>query len=238
MTDTQTKQALPIFYSNPVLLDQQSHQDLSLNSDLKFTFAKNMAAVPVNVVELPLLMKDYPVLFIGENPTTLAVIMGLSPDQNLFISHKGDWEEGKYIPAYVRRYPFILSENEQEQNYSLCVDHNDQTIQQSNDNPFFNKDKPSEMTLNAMEFCKSYHQACNQTANFCALVEELNLLSPFNHHLLDDLGLENTRVIDEEKINKLSDQNFLALRKKQAVPFLYAQLFSMNNWQKLYEKTL
>ena len=183
--EEKSQQDNPIFYKNPVFLDQEKHKGKSLNPDLGFSFASGQIAVPVNAVEFPFLTRHYPVVFVGEENTTPAVFMGLRPNENLFVED-GKWQERTYIPAYVRRYPFIMSEDKQNDKLILCVDENDDTIVKKKDNEFFDGSEMTDLTKNALEFCKSYHQASMQTTEFAKKLKEFDLLTPFRHQILNN----------------------------------------------------
>ncbi len=227
----------PIFYQNPVFLDKSIHGEMSVDPKLNFGFAKEQIALPVNAIEFTFLMKHYPIIFIGEEKTTPAVFLGLQPNQNLFVNKKGEWEEKVYVPAYARRYPFIMSEDKENDRLILCVDDNKDVLVKNNKKPLFDGEEMSETTKEALEFCKSYHQASLQTNSFCEKLKELDLLSPFNHALLRNLGFNQLYTIDEKKMNELSDEKFLELKKTGTLALVYAQLFSMNNWQTLFDET-
>lgn len=237
-TDAHKAAQLPIFYKNPSYLRLDIHKDYALNPALKYSFAKNIAAVPLNVMELPLALRDYPVVFIGTEQKTLGVIMGLKPDNNVFVNDKGDWEKGRYVPAYVRRYPFILSDGMEENQYALCIDDTKENFITDAKNGLFIDGEASPVIKNAMNFCQSYFEANRQSEEFCRFVTEKDLLSPFSHSLLSQLGLSSVYSFDEQKISKLDDKTYLELREKGYLPFIYAQLFSMNNLQSLYERSL
>ncbi len=229
---------LPIFYHKPCFLNNDDYGDKGLNPQLKFSFAKNTAAVPITLVEMPIAMRDYPLLFIGETDLTLAVIMGLKPDQNLFIDQKNDWEADFYIPAYIRRYPFILAEQDQSQNLVLCIDDTRETVQKKTKDRFYQDGVAADFVKNAASFAQNYFEAGIKTNDFCKTIKALDLLTPLNLDLVKDLGFRRVSCIDEEKLKKLSDADYLSLKKKGYMAFIYAQLFSMNNWQNLYQRHL
>lgn len=229
------KPANPIFYENPVFLDKTIHGEMSLNPKLNFSFAKDQIALPANAVEFSFLMKNYPIIFIGGEKITPAIFLGLRPNENLFVDKKGAWKEQTYVPAYARRYPFIMSEDKENDRLILCVDDSKETLVKNDKKPLFEKEEMSETTKQALEFCKSYHQASLDTARFCEKLKELDILSPFSHNVLQRLGFNQLLTIDEKKLNALPDDKFIELRKTGTLALVYAQLFSMNNWQTLFE---
>ena len=49
----------------------------------------------------------YPIVFSDES-VPIAAVVGLRNDSNLFVDSQGQWLADESLPAYVRRYPFIL----------------------------------------------------------------------------------------------------------------------------------
>ena len=84
-------------------------------------------------------------------------MLGLRGQQNLFVESDGQWREGSYVPAYVRRYPFIFLENEARSEWTLCVDEAAPQLVEGRENPLFDDDgKPTALTRSALEFCRDY----------------------------------------------------------------------------------
>ncbi|PCH98537.1 MAG: sapC family protein, partial [Alphaproteobacteria bacterium] len=128
MADEAQPKQLPMFYNNPVLLDGQKHKGLSLVKDFGLTFTKGSNAVPVNLVELPQIAHFYPIAFSNDGMATPVAILGVRNDENLFVNDKGEWAKDTYIPSYIRRYPFILTEINEGESLSLCIDEVDGVV--------------------------------------------------------------------------------------------------------------
>ena len=154
---------LPLFYKNPVPVDAQKHQKLGLKKNFGLSFTAKVNAVPVNMIEMPQVCHFYPIAFSPDETATPVALLGLRDNENLFVDSKGSWEPNCYIPAYIRRYPFIFSEMPGGDRLTLCVDMTNDAVDESGDQGFFDKDgKPSQLANNALEFCKSYHAAAQQ----------------------------------------------------------------------------
>ena len=129
---------LPLFYKNPTPLDAKKHKSLSLKKDFGFSFTKNINAVPVNMVEMPQICHFYPIAFSPDENATPVAILGLRDNENLFLDAQDNWDMNTYIPAYIRRYPFIFSEIPDSDQLTLCIDHTEDITEESKERPLFN----------------------------------------------------------------------------------------------------
>lgn len=235
--DSQAAAGLPLFYKNPTPLDRQKHADLALRKDFTFSFARDVNAVPVNLVEMPQICHFYPIAFSPDNSATPVAILGLRDGENLFVNEKGEWLEQAYIPAYIRRYPFIFSEIPGGEQLTLCVDVNEEVIEENGEQKFFEGEEPSQLAQNALEFCKSYHAAAQQTLEFSQDIAASNLLvereAQINVGNKARINFSGFKIIDEQKLAELPDEKILDWRSKGWLPFVYAHLFSGAQWQRL-----
>jgi len=229
---------LPLFYQKPAPLDAKAHADLALKKDFGLGFTKGVNAVPVNLIEMPQICHFYPIAFAPDGNATPVAILGLRDNENLFLDPKGQWEEDTYIPAYIRRYPFIFSEMPGSDNLSLCLEMVDSVTEKAGEQRFFDADgKPSQLSQNALEFCKSYHAAAQHTMAFAKALSESGLLVERQAEIHvaggKKISFSGFRIIDEQKLAAMDDKTFLDWRKKGWIPFLYAHLFSGAQWQRL-----
>lgn len=234
MADTQQNN-LPMFYKNPVLLDGQRHGKLSLVKDFGLGFTRESNAVPVNLVELPQVAHFYPIAFSNDGMATPVAILGVRNDENLFVNDKGDWQKDTYIPSYIRRYPFILTEINNGESLSLCIDQVDGVIAENDNNPLFDTDsKPTDLAKNAMEFCKSYHAASMQTLEFSEALAKSGLLVDRTAELViagnQKINFSGFQIIDESKFNQMDEKTFMEWHKKGWIGAIYAHLFSGFHW--------
>lgn len=229
---------LPLFYKKPAPLDASKHKELGLKENFGLNFTTESNAVPINMIEMPQISHHYPIAFSPDEQATPVAIMGLRDKENLFVKKDGTWIENTYIPAYIRRYPFIFSEFPNTDQLTLCVDMDDAVLDEKSEQKFFKEDgSPSELSQNALEFCKSYHAAAQQTVEFCKSLVENDLLidrqADINTASGKRISFSGFRIIDEKKLNEISDDVFLGWRKKGWLPFIYAHLFSGSQWQRL-----
>jgi len=229
---------MPLFYSAPQPLDAKKHADLGLKENFGLSYTKGVNAVPINMIEMPQICHFYPIAFSPDGNATPVALLGLRDNENLFLSDKGEWTKDTYIPAYIRRYPFIFSEMPGSDQLTLCVDMNKDIVDEKSAQKFFDGEgKPTQLAQNALEFCKSYHAAAQQTLEFSKTLAESGLLvdrqAEINIGEGKKISFSGFRIVDEQKLSQLSDKDFLEWRQRGWLPFLYAHLFSGAQWQRL-----
>ncbi len=230
--------AMPLFYTGPAPLDAKKHAGLALKKDFGLGFTKNVNAVPINMIEMPQICHFYPIAFSPDKNATPVALMGLRDNENLFLDKKDEWAEHSYIPAYIRRYPFIFSEVPDSDQLTLCVDINDNITEENGEQRFFDDEgAPTALSQNALEFCKSYHAAAQQTQEFSKALADSGLLversAEINVGGDKKINFSGFRIIDEQKLAEMADEDFMEWRRKGWLPFIYAHLFSGAQWQRL-----
>ncbi len=231
-------QPMPLFYNKPTPLDAKAHAKKGLVDNFGLGFTNGVNAVPINLIEMPQICHFYPIAFSPDENATPVAVLGVRDNENLFLNDKNEWEDNTYIPAYIRRYPFIFSEVPGNDQLSLCVDMIDGVVEEGGEQPFFTEDgKPSPLSENALEFCKSYHAAAQQTIAFSKALADSGLLverqAEINVKDGQRISFAGFRIIDEKKLSELDDKVFLDWRTKGWLPFIYAHLFSGAQWQRL-----
>lgn len=170
--------ALPLFYNAIEPLSSGSHGAWKGRQIDSAPFFATAHAVPLTVEEFPLAQRHYPIVFsVGPNPVPLA-LFGLNEGVNVFTDADGRLTSDVYVPAYVRRYPFLLARLRPDaEELSLCFDPSAEAI-----GPFeegtslFDEGQPSEHVRNILGFCEQFEQAGQRTAQFVKELEQNKLL--------------------------------------------------------------
>ena len=163
---------LPLFYNDLMPLNSRDHGTWRAKSSDAAPWLKGQHAIPLTAEEFPQAQRHYPIIFAsGDNPVPLA-LMGLNEGVNVFVSDEGKLDTPVYLPAYIRRYPFLLAKlTPDTQELSLCFDPTSDMVGDfAEGEPLFVGDQPSEGTKNALNFCESFEQAGQRTGAF---IEEL-----------------------------------------------------------------
>ncbi len=230
---------LPMFYASPRPLDRARDGKLKLSRPLHFRFAANTNAIPLLIDEFPMAAAYYPIVFAAGPMPIPAAVVGLRNDSNVFIDAQGRWQAGSYLPAYVRRYPFILMDDPEQKQFVLCIDEASDMLGEQGEFALFDGENPSEFTKSAMEFCATLRQQGDVTDAFVKALKEYNLLMQNDAQIdMPDgtrLQLSGFLVIDPKKFDALPDNVFLEWRRKGWLGLVYAQLLSSHRWQNLVE---
>ena len=120
---------LPIFYGALEPLSSSVHAGYRSRSADRAPFLANHHAVPITIDEFVSVQRHFPIVFSsGENPVPLA-LMGLNEGVNVFIDADGKPTGEIYLPAYVRRYPYMLAKLRPDTDeLSLCFDPSSESI--------------------------------------------------------------------------------------------------------------
>jgi len=230
--------ALPFFH-HPKPLDRDAHRGLKLDRSKGYGFARTSFSVPLAVLELSMAARHYPIVFSSdEDPTPLAVL-GLRPDENLFVNAVGAWRKNVYIPAHIRRYPFIFMEAAEGNRLILCVDEEAEHLTGGDGQPLFLDDGPAPLLDEVMNMLVAFQNGHHMARDFGRALQEQGLLAERRTDVTlasgETAAIQNFRMINEEKFGELPDTVFLDWRKQGWLPLVYFHLQSMNNWGSLVD---
>ncbi len=231
--------ALPLFYRDLHPIDARRHAGTSLKSRLGCGFARSTNVVLLNGVEFEPAARHYPIVFLSTPVPAALAVLGLRTGENLFVDKAGDWRAGAYVPAYVRRYPFIFHRSDNGQQYTLCVDEAADALEKGEARPFFVDGQPSEVTKTALAFCAAYQRDNDDTRAFIDAVAAQGLLvrNKLDVRLQsgERLSLEGFEVIDRARFDALPDAVIAAWRRRGWLAFVYAHFFSLTSWAHLID---
>jgi len=230
---------LPLFYHSLTAIDAGRHGDKSLKRAIGFRFAKAAHAVLLNGPEFELAARHYPIVFTSQPQVMALALLGLKPEQNLFVDANGDWRPGTYVPSYVRRYPFILHASPDQQQFTLCVDETSGVLEDGADRPLFIDGNATDTLRSALNFCGAFHNDFNATREFADELGERGLLVPNQADITlpsgEKLAVGGFDVIDRGRFAGLPDSVFLEWRRKGWIAWAYSHFQSHGNWPGLVD---
>ena len=227
-------------YQNVEPINSIAHLKCGIKEINSFAYAKELIHAPITVAEFYESCKDYPIVFAkdaSESWSALALI-GYKDKENLFIDDKGVWEKNRYIPAFIRRYPFIFVAQEGSEELTLafditCKEENCKTAERC----FFDEDaKATPFLQGIMSFLTQFQNDAKATAEFIKQLDDWELLEARMANIVTPTGetftLNGFYVINEEKLRHIGKKKKEEINAKNAIPLITAHLISLSNIQR------
>jgi hypothetical protein len=234
-----------LFYKKPTALNATLHRDLKFVSEASnYQFANATNSVILAGVEFIEACKEYPIVFTraANGVAVPAAVLGVSNEQNLFVNEAGEWD-ARYIPAFVRRYPFVLAESGEagKETLTVCYDAESESFSNDQGEALFDADaQPTALLSNTMQLLQAYHEQTKRTAEMMALLDEHQLLRPMNMRMElnrgDQFALEGLLIVDESKLAELPAEVTQKLQQQGFMGWIYAHLISLSNFARLLDR--
>ncbi len=239
------KANLPVFYKDLIPLNSNEHGNWHARSVDKAAWVAGQHAIPLTAEEFPAAQRDFPIVFsAGDKPVPLA-LLGLNEGVNVFFEDDGTPIGTPYVPAYVRRFPFLLARIDQNsENLSLCFDPSSDLLGAFEEGqPLFGEDKqPTDHTKGLLDFCEKFEEAGMKTQAFVDELVKADLLmdgevsiqradnpdQPFIYRGFKMVNQEKLRDLRGDQLRKWSENGIL--------PLIYAHLFSLDLMRTVFGK--
>jgi hypothetical protein len=224
-----------LFYDKPVPLNRETHRKLKIRPVASFAYAARVHSVPLAVSEFAAAGRQLPILFAtdaNQNASPFA-LLGLRQDENLFVDPDGRWN-GNYIPAFIRRYPFVLFEQGKSPQLAVGFDEAFAGFGNDEGEPMFTDDGvEGPMLKRAIEFLDTYRKDVLRTQEFVAELKRLDLLVPQAVNVTVKNGSQHSlngfSIVDEERLHKIDDKDAGNLLRSGALGMIHMHLVSMRN---------
>ena len=242
-----------MFYRQPELLSKELHGKLGVNvAPTRFGFALGSNLCPLTVQEFAPASTCYPVVFIGQDYNPVAVF-GLNETQNLFATPEKGFDVDAYVPAFIRRYPFVLAQpgadvpSDQADRMLVGIDRGYEYIGENAAYPFFDdKGEPSDYTQRCMQFCNDFEGQVRSTRQFVATLRELDLFEQRNTTYTpqnqDGSPAGEPQLVAEyfgisdDKLKALPKDKLAELASTGALQQIYAHINSLFCWDRLMSR--
>ena len=227
-----------LFYEHPVPLNRVEHKDLRMKAVPNVKFAMNAHSVPLTGVEFGVAARDLLIVFAGTSVADAGpvALLGLRQNENLYIDANGQWSPDAYVPAFVRRYPFVLAEKpagQEGDDFTVFLDEAYEGFNTEQGERLFKEDgADTEMLTNAVNFLGEFQQHVARTHWFMDQLRKYDLLEPRNIRLEKDgktINLNGLFVVSEEKLRQLDEKVAHEFLKEGVLGWIYAHLLSLAN---------
>lgn len=226
---------MPLFYKDLVPLNRQEHGDWNARKTDRAGWLTNQHAIPLTVEEFPQAQRNFPIVFAAGEESVPLALMGMNEGVNVFVDDEGKLPDPVYMPAYARRYPFMLAKLRPDaEELSLCFDPNSDLVGNFDDGEaLFDGEEPSESCKATLQFCEQFEVAGNKTAAFMAELKKHDLLIDGELSVqLDNMDkpfiYRGFRMVDEKKVRDLRGDVLREWSQNGLLPLIYAHLFSLD----------
>jgi hypothetical protein len=232
-----------LLYKDIKALNRDEHKAFKLKPASHCEFASQTHLVPLAGLEFFQAARHYPIVFIGEGEAAMPIaLLGLNEGHNGYLDADFKWHANTYIPAFIRRYPFVLAQTDAD-NFTVCLDAAYEGWNEEEGRELFAEDGKNSEFLNEMiQFLQNFTAEMDRTRNFVKLLTELELLTPRTLQLTHDSGetfvLSDFLAVDEERFAKLTDEQILSLHKAGVLGWVYAHLMSLGNANQIFDDYL
>lgn len=229
-----------LFYKDITPLNRELHRKLKFTPQECCEFAASSNIVPLAGVEFFAAAHHYPIAFVGEGEMmTPVVLLGLGDDRNDFIDGEHRWSKHSYVPAFIRRYPFVLAREEDER-FTLCFDAASPGLDEEKGEALFDAAGENSPFLDeAIAFLQEFSRALAHTREFASKLQSLGLLISRSVQLKHPNGslfeLKNFRMVDEEKFRHLPAKQIRELHQSGFLPWINAHLMSLTHLNDLFD---
>jgi hypothetical protein len=243
MASAAPAEQFPLFYQGLEPLSSSVHPNFKTRPAETAPFLAQTHAVPITIDEFVPVQRHYPIVFSsGENPVPLA-LMGLNEGVNVFVDDDGKLLGETYIPAYIRRYPFMLARLRPDADeLSLCFDPQSGLVGDFEEgNPLFVDGQPSETTQAVLKFCEEFEMSAQRTNAFMAELQATGLLMD-GEASVEVSGADQPfiyrgfQMVNEEKFRELRGDELRKMNQNGILQLALAHLFSLSLVPEIFSK--
>jgi hypothetical protein len=229
-----------LLYKEIKALNRDEHKVLRIKPAADCAFAASTHLVPLAGLEFFQAARHYPIVFIGEGEQLMPIaLLGLSEGQNSYLDSANQWRANTYVPAFVRRYPFVLAQDDGD-NFTVCFDAAYPGWNEEEGRELFNAEGENTDYLNEMiQFLQNFTHEMERTRELVKALNELKLLTPrtlqLTHASGESFVLRDFQAVDEARFAELTDEQVLSLHKSGFLGWIYAHLMSLGNANQLFD---
>ena len=236
-----TKQLL--IYENAVPISAEHHKDLSVRKDDTWGFARGLHSVPLVAAEFEQACAEMPVVFAGQGDDLTPVgLLGVEVGENLFLD-AGDRWRGRYVPAFLRRYPFVFATTgEARETLTLCLDTGFAGVNaDGRGERLFDADgNRTEYLARMLKFASDYQAQHQMTRSFGKRLAALGILESVVANVSlpggQSFTLRGFQRVNREKLAALPDDVVLELFRNDMLTLIHFHLASLNQMNRLLER--
>jgi len=226
-------------YQSVEVLSSDAHRNVRVREIKKATYAKYITDSLITADEFFSAARSQPIVFAkGEDGKHFAaVLLGLGQKSSWFVDANDMWKMGEYMPAFLRRYPFVFVKDQDKNTDYLAIDKTSEAFNEQDGEPLFTTDgKPSKFVQKVLGFMQTFEVAHKRTQLFCHELERLNLLESITINKWVGFQapiLRNIKRVNESRLDKLPKNELEGLVEKGYYKLISAHLISLGNIERI-----
>ncbi|HCR97961.1 MULTISPECIES: SapC family protein [Halomonas] len=218
-------------------LQPSEHASLRYTPSQPFDFAREQMLIPLVAAEAGRVAREMPIVFPQSGGLPQALV-GVNQGENLHVKKGTDQWIGRYIPAHIRRYPFMLAkvpgEEGSESRYVIQFDAAARHFERPDGKALLNEQgEATDTLLHIQKVLTNLERENHRTLALVAELDAAGLLAAREIHVGEEgkggKRLAGIRLVDEKALAKLDSDTLAKLRTSGALALVYAHLLSLNN---------
>lgn len=243
MASAPQAQNLPLFYNDLIPLSSIDHAAYKGRAMANLSMIANTHAMPLTVEEFIVAQRSQPIVFSANDEPLPLALFGLNEGVNMYLDADLNLVPGAYLPAYLRRYPFMLVRLQQDrEELSLCFDPTSGLLGDFEEGmPLFVDGQPSTETQSTLAFCEQFEMGVQKTVQFMAELKEYDLLMD-GEVTIEQQGVSQPfiyrgfKMVDENKLRELRGDQLRKMMQSGMLPLVHAHLFSLQHMPTLFQR--
>lgn len=232
-----------LIYERAVPISAERHGNWSVTGSKGYSFARNINAVPLLASEFIPAAVDGTIVFAGQGDEVFpSLVLGVR-DSNVMVDGEGSWK-GAYVPAFLRRYPFIFSHDDAASTFTLCIDEEFEGINEAGrgERLFDSEGERTQYLSNMLKFVTDYQTMFERTKVFCKRLVDLGVLdsgvAQFNLPQGERASLGGLSTINRDKLKAIDADTLRTMFSTDELELCFVHLQSLNNLTSIAEKSV
>lgn len=228
-------------FQTPEPLNPEHHRQLKLSLEPDYSFSSNQIATPVVSGEKWQIAREYILVFpSGEEGLPLA-LLGTQAGVNAYLREGSSPWWGRYVPAHLRRYPFVASADPEEnhkplneRSFKVMIDTSAPQLSTEHGQPLFDDNgQPSKLLQEVQRVLANLQRDMEITQSLIkeldkagVLIDQAITISPSKG---EPIALKGFRIVDQETLRALPPEQLSELLNSGALDLAYAHIASLSN---------
>jgi|AntRauMFilla1563_2_1112583.scaffolds.fasta_scaffold00180_2 hypothetical protein len=222
------------------VLDREKHASLRFKPVTDFRFMRSVIGGPVASSEMRKAAREYPIVFPTVGRHLPLAQFGVHEKMNAFVDADNKWL-GEYIPAHVRRYPFVLGDKGNGTDFFVMADLRGLSSDSTAEALFGKKDAEGaaeqDVVERATEFLVNFEQELLATQALVEPLYEKDVLVAKTVTLqkpgMNDARVSGFQIVDRDRLRALDDVTIAAWERSGLLDLVSLHLASQENWVRL-----